>query len=247
MVLLVRPGNSQEQSLSSPSMIISHTHKYIFIKSKKTASTSIEAALSGCCGADDIVTPLGDYHFNRDESGAWIHRSMNAGDFEQHDWATTIKSKVDPGIWNNYFKFSIARNPWDRAVSLFAWENRNRPLPEPPKRFYHRLGIPFDPLRQTRKHFLRFLQGDWDTNDLYYIIDGELCVDFVIRYEHVAEDLRSVCKTVGLPEIALPRLKTGIRKQRHHYSDYYDEEAKAIVAKRHENDIRLFGYKFETA
>ena len=66
-------------------MIISHTHKYIFIKSLKTAGTSVEAALSKHCGENDMVTPLGDYWFNRDEKGAWIHSAMNAEGFSQHD------------------------------------------------------------------------------------------------------------------------------------------------------------------
>ena len=50
-------------------MIISHSHRYIFIKSEKTAGTSVEAALSKHCTDNDMVTPLGDYWFNRDERG----------------------------------------------------------------------------------------------------------------------------------------------------------------------------------
>ena len=39
-------------------MIVSHEHKFIFLKTKKTAGTSIELALSQLCGPDDIITPL---------------------------------------------------------------------------------------------------------------------------------------------------------------------------------------------
>lgn len=39
-------------------MIISHQHKFIFIKTKKTAGTSIEIALSKICGEQDIITPV---------------------------------------------------------------------------------------------------------------------------------------------------------------------------------------------
>lgn len=225
-------------------MIISHTHKYIFIKSWKTAGTSIEAALSGHCSGDDIVTSLGDYWFNRDERGQWIHKSMNDDGFSQHDSAADVKAKIAPEIWNRYFKFSIARNPWDRVVSLFSWEARNQPALRPVRRFYHRLGVPFDELRQTRKLFRDFVAGEWLTNDRFYLIDGKLCVDFVLRYEQLAQDFAQVCSKVGLTADALPHLKTGLRPRQHSYADYYDESSKAIVAKRHLQDIRLFGYAF---
>lgn len=39
-------------------MIISHTHKLIFFKTKKTAGTSFEIALSKFLGNDDVVTPI---------------------------------------------------------------------------------------------------------------------------------------------------------------------------------------------
>jgi len=41
-------------------MILSHKHKFIFLKTKKTASTSLEIALSKICGKDDIVTPVSE-------------------------------------------------------------------------------------------------------------------------------------------------------------------------------------------
>jgi hypothetical protein len=40
-------------------MIISHKHKFIFLKTRKTASTSTEFALNEICGPDDVVTPVG--------------------------------------------------------------------------------------------------------------------------------------------------------------------------------------------
>ena len=226
-------------------MIISHTHKYIFIKSEKTASTSVEAALSKHCGGEDMVTPLGDYWFNRDERGQWIHSAMNAEGFFQHDAAAEVKRKLEPRIWNAYLKFTIVRNPWDRVVSLFSWEARNRPELQPQRRLVHRIGARFDEFAESVRQFREFVKTDWKTNDRFYLIDGEVCVDFVIRYERLEEDLAELCRRVGLPNIELPRLKAGLRKAGHYYSEYYDDNSREIVAARHANDLRVFGYIFE--
>jgi hypothetical protein len=229
-------------------MIISHSHRFIFVKSAKTAGTSLESALSNHCSGDDVVTPLGDYRVNRDEEGNWVHKSMNAGDFEQHDHGITIRNKVPADVWNSYFKFSIARNPWDRVLSLFFWKHRNDPALRPRKRFYHHLGIRFDALAPTRALFSNFVVNeDWETNDRFYIIDDRLCVDFVIRYESLGDGFGQVCDRIGIPVPSLPNLKVGIRAKGHHYSEYYDDAAMKVVAERHRNDIRLLGYAFEKA
>src|SRR5271155_5861212 len=39
-------------------MILSHKFKFIFVKGKKVAGTSVEMALSTICGPDDIITPI---------------------------------------------------------------------------------------------------------------------------------------------------------------------------------------------
>ena len=51
-------------------------------------------------------------------------------------------------------------------------------------------------------------------------------------------------KSLACQLLICPNLKTGFRQKRHHYSEYFDENSKAIVAEKHTNDIRLFGYKF---
>jgi hypothetical protein len=50
-------------------MIASHSPEFIFIKSPKTAATSLATALSSSCSGDDVVTPLGDYEFNKNPTG----------------------------------------------------------------------------------------------------------------------------------------------------------------------------------
>ena len=39
-------------------MILSHSRKFIFIKTRKVSGTSMEISLSQVCGNDDILTPI---------------------------------------------------------------------------------------------------------------------------------------------------------------------------------------------
>lgn len=39
-------------------MILSHRHKFVFIKGMKVAGTSVEMALAPLCGPEDVVTPI---------------------------------------------------------------------------------------------------------------------------------------------------------------------------------------------
>lgn len=227
-------------------MIISHSHRFIFIKSLKTAGTSVEAALSNQCGGGDVVTPLGDYEFNRDESGSWVHKAMNEGKYNQHDDALTVRNSLQPEVWNSYFKFSITRNPWDRALSYFFWDKRRDSSLTPPKRIYHNLGVPYDEFTPVKRKFSEFVKSrTLENNDRFYVIDDRLCVDFVVRYEKLEDDYLELCKRTGLPTTAIPHLKGGIRKKERHYTEYYDDDTRDIVAELHKNDIKLFDYSFD--
>lgn len=224
-------------------MILSHSKKFIFLKSRKTAGTSLETALSNYCRGEDVVTPLGDYEFNKDDTGTWRHMTMNAVGYEQHDNAATIYGKVGPKVWESYLKFSVTRNPWDRVVSLFTWRTRQQ------RKLTTAGNTNSDSqetFRRERESFRRYVSSTWETNDAFYFMNDRFFVDLILRYEHLQEDIGELCSRIAIPAIELPRLKSGFRSDEHHYSDYYDEVSKSIVADRHKNDIRQFGYRFET-
>src|SRR5688500_18896678 len=89
-------------------MIVSHRHKFIFVHLGRTGGRSLTTALARHCGPDDIITPI-----CRECPG------QNSCGFGRHDTARQIRAKVGEQVWNDYFKFTFERNPWEKVVSRY--------------------------------------------------------------------------------------------------------------------------------
>ena len=84
-------------------MPLSHRYKAIFIHIPKTAGTSIYTVLS---------IPQNEKHF---------YTAAHKIPSHQHLTPTQLKPKIPGPIWNNYFKFTVVRNPFDRVVSDYRY------------------------------------------------------------------------------------------------------------------------------
>jgi len=106
-------------------MILSHKYKYIFIKSFKTSSSSLEVALSQFCGDQDIITPLGyDEKIRSNDKKFKNPQNHNkTTKFWDHMSASEIREKINHKIWNEYFKFVVVRNPFEQIQSAYYWHN----------------------------------------------------------------------------------------------------------------------------
>lgn len=248
-------------------MIISHRHRFIFLKPRKVAGTSVEVALAQHCGEDDIVTPIGAFNPKWDEN-TYAHPGKKWPGYGRHATLKRVRKQLGGELWDDYFKFAITRNPWDLVVSQYHWATRRddgRPykgsVARSLKRFWTR------PLR-VRKNFRAlgaglarsFLKVDvvtfeffvthmlryYEPNDPFYFDrSGAVGLDFLIRYEDLQSDYASVCERIGLPTSVLPSLKTKSRQERRPYSAYYDDRTRELVAKKYHRHIEHFGYRFE--
>lgn len=72
--------------------------------------------------------------------------------------------------------------------------------------------------------------------------DDRVIVDFIGRFENLNEDWRNVCGVIGIDE-QLP--KRNSRREKEHYSTYYDDDTLEVVRRRFQRDIKVFGYEFE--
>ena len=213
-------------------MIISHDYKFIFIKTNKTAGTSIEIALSKFCGPNDIITPISPQDEEIRKSLGYRGPQNHIGDnysFYNHISAQKIQQYIDRKIWNSYYKFCFERNPWDRLISLYYywsfWSKSELTISE-----FLKSDIP---LRIRRKG-----------SDLY-MVDNKVAVDKICFYEKLTEELEAICTQLGIREkLVLPKAKSEFRKDKRSYREILSSADRLRVAELFSKEIALFGYEF---
>jgi len=202
-------------------VIISHKYRFIFIKTGKTAGTSIETYLSQHCGDDDILTPFGI-----EEEG---HLARNHTGFKNHMPAYKIREIVSDEIWNSYFKFCVERNPWDKSLSHYHFVI---------KRFG--LSLSIDQYLAGGRNSINYPKYTDPSNP------NKLIVDRVISYENLSEELGEVFEKLGVPfdgSLGI-RAKGNYRTDRRPYKVVLTRNQKKAIAKKYAQEIKLFGYKF---
>jgi len=228
-------------------MIVSHGSRFIFLKTSKTAGTSVEIGMSRFCGPDDIITtlvpddertrgelggrgaqnylaPWRDYR-QRDIGRLVIRRAAKKR-FHSHIQAVEVRDALGDEIWNSYFKFCVVRNPWDRVVSSYYWRTKE---PRPPL---------FEFIE--RKGGLLNNQG-WNV----YTIDDEVAVDHICRFENIEDDLRYVRAQIALPgDIEIPHTKNTHRPKAASYREVMTDQDRELVASIFHKEIEMFGYEF---
>lgn len=232
-------------------MIISHEHKFIFLKTKKTAGTAIEAALSELCGPSDVITPyreesetdrkgLGPHNYRiehplKPKRPLWrkllgrperyYHHSVG---FYEHMPASRVRDYVGEEVWRSYFKFAFDRNPWDRQVSWYLYKTKSKSIRPSFERF----------MQDRRRAFV--------TNYAIYTIDSGLAVDFVGRYENLQDELAKALDLAGVGQhLKVPRTNvTPDKDQARDYRSYYSDATRERVAEWYAPEIALLHYGF---
>lgn len=212
-------------------MRISHQHKFVFISKPRCATTSLRKALD----------PYSD---------------IMSGDrlpFHHHTTASLLKQHFETKgwDWNSYFKFVCVRNPWDMLVSAYFY---GKPDKNGVYRWQSNPNTPYNPDNSMdfkewlvsgktwclrRKGFFKELSLRSLSS---YALDEDktFLVDYVIRVEHLEEDLKKLGSILGL-ELQAPQLNG---TSHNHYSKYYDTEAKERVEQVFSYDIAYGQYGF---
>jgi hypothetical protein len=231
------------QNSSRETTMISHTYQCIFIHIPKCAGTSIEYALghinnhTGRGGQDhrslrmiEKPCPIPRAFYSKENIVEFFRR-------QKLQYVTKVrnpnnKNTVSRRQYISYFKFTIVRNPWDRAVSWYS-----NVICDTIHRKKH--GITDD---MSFKEFLkRFAGKGMLKSQLYWIkgFDGSIPLDYIGRFENLSNDVQEIFKRLNLKEITLPHK---IKGNAENYRDYYDTEANEIIREVYKEDIEMFDY-----
>ncbi len=231
-------------------MIVCHQYKFIFIKTRKTAGTSLEIALSQFCADGDVITTLNREDedirrargFRPPQNYSIPFRLRHLADYTTRDWlkvllrqkpaphiqrhadASFVQAFLGQAVWSEYYKFCFERNPYDRAISRYYWQTRGQ----------ERLPDINEYIQSNQLHML----SNWRK----YTLNDEIALDFVGKYESLNADLASIAEKLGLPAIYLPEAKADVRQNRQHYSQVLNPASKAHIEKLCAREIEAFGY-----
>lgn len=213
-------------------MIVSHRHRFIFIRAPKTASTSLQVALARHCGPEDIVS---DVRLEKTElalkrtkyRGSGLvqnHRPNNPDKIAAHAFPEDIIRHFGRRVWDVYYKIVVVRNPWDQAYSEHN----------------------FSPKVRLNREFGYSAQSAWK----YYFVGDE---DFgngetgrYLIFEDLNAEYEKLCKFIGVNCEDLPRCKTTYRKpETRDYRRYYNDEMRSLIDNSAKRIIDYFGYEFD--
>ncbi len=217
-------------------MPVSHELRCLFVHVPKTGGTSIEAALGmrpQRKGEDR------ERLFGRIESEPLLGLELGTA-YLQHLTLAEI-DRIHPGDpFAGYLSCAIVRNPWDRMVSSYSHPDGHL------HRTAREQGIELDDLafadyvRATEgiEHAHLRPQSDYVAAD-----DGRVRVDYLGRFERLAESFAEICRRLGI-ERSLGVEKKSKRRAAEGYRAYYDADTRERVAARYARDIELFGYQY---
>jgi hypothetical protein len=227
-------------------MLISHLCKFIYLKTRKTAGTSVEMYFEPYCV--DPKRYSGDRHDREPEVSEWgivgsrgvandglANDAVANNSWYNHMSAERIRELIGAEIWDSYYKFCVIRNPFDKVVSYF-WFDVCAAIRE---------ALQHADFSLVRKSFAEWTElWRFPADGWIYTIGSAPAVDDFVRYERLHADLERVCRRLNVPwqPERLGRYKSGYRKRAEHFLEYYTPETAHRVREAFAWEFGYFNY-----
>ena len=203
-------------------MLISHRLKFLIIGIPKTASNSHRISLNKYV---DVW------------AGSKKSTLQDPEKFYQHDTLPVIKDKFILHGWNinEYFKYAIIRNPWQRYASYYMWAKSN-------KKEMPNLNHIFSIHNSQPHKILEIFINNNISQDNYLLVDNKEFVDYIARLETINEDFEKLCDHLNIDQIHLSHKN---KSEQYDYRDLYNQELIDLVYHKEKYIIEKYNYSFE--
>jgi hypothetical protein len=211
-------------------MIMCEKRKFLFIHIYKNAGTSIHRTLC------PFVHPSWHKHLNSLVKRIGLPQ-FGSFQFRGHITSAELISKIGRDKFDSYFSFAFVRNPWDREVSHYKHLLRDK------QHSAHRLAKSFSGFaeylnwrRDSRSRLVHHCQLQSD----FIKVGNEKAVNFVGRFENLADDFDAICGRIGIDAKLMKRNSAAPTS----YQEYYDRRSIDLVQNIFRDDIEAFEYEF---
>jgi hypothetical protein len=201
--------------------MISFQKRFLFVHIPKTAGNSIQTVLRDY--SEDQLLAL-----RKEQDGVERFGLRNPKyKLKKHSTLAEYRAALGETQFGDLYRFTCVRNPWERMVSYYFTPTQN--------------SVVWD-----RKAFKKMIVKALSCTDYLELDRGEKDpfdnVHYIMRFENLAADFRTVCQTLGISPTKLPQYN---RSEREHYSKYYDDELRDLVLTRFAPEIEHFDYTFD--
>lgn len=218
-------------------MIISTSHKFIFVHVPKTAGWSMM----------DTLRP-----FSRPEKRTLLRslsrrlpfrESVAQAHFRVHETAAAMAAKLGRDVWDQYFSFAVVRNPFDHAVSHYEYLKQHRS--ESVARRFRTMSFREYLDDRLKRPFLKHTIFVRMPDQAHFLVDarGGIAVDKVLRFEALRMEWPKLTEEIGLQGTELLYVnKTKAKSADRKLGSYYDDATFSLVKRIYHRDFDLFGY-----
>jgi hypothetical protein len=212
--------------------MISRLHDIIFVHIPKTAGNALQGALLPF--ADDrLKIESKNFHDGVERFGIILEGTT----LHKHSTISEYAVELEPAFFTRARKFTIVRNPWERAISFYFFH---------PKVLGPRLeGRPMIESRFDPDAFQARVLRTRPIKD-HICIHGKSiehhAIDRFLRTESLQTDMNAYCLELGMPDVAIARRNVGHHR---HYTEYYTPDLRRAVGERFAEEIEYFGFRFD--
>ncbi len=232
-------------------MLVSHSHRFVFLKTYKTAGTSLYAMLRPfCMPPQDRAEDTRAVHIS--PWGIVARGAMKGSElYVPHNWhehrGLGLLRTFLPNEFHAYHKIAAVRHPYDKTVSAFfygLWNQRQMKPNKPRAEDFSHAHL----TRRFSKYVMPVPRSSAGQHDRkYFFCEGQFMVDSVIRYEHLHEDLQAMSERLNLGldvRKELPLKKRVVEEElRQRYRQLITPEAKAAIDDYYGWYFEQFGYE----